>query len=532
MKRLLSLLLLMLATVSQAVENHTLHYLHIDVCLYKDGSARVTERRTCTIGNQGTEGFITMKNMGDIHVNNLQVRDEQGIQYIVDSGDWETERTRQQKRGHCGVHRISGGVELCWGIGDSGLRTYEISYTLTNLVKSYPDYDGFNHSFYEAANTPAQSATLTLRMVDGALNWPQSRIWAFGFIGNATIENGRIAASSSQCLDDGDCFIMMAQFDKGLFQPSCKGEGYFASIRAKALEGSDYPPYIEGESLRNTPEIGNRKSSLTGGQGYSGLKPGSSKPTIKERLLNKLFSVEGLSLVTTIIIVAIMLIRIYFFDSGIEGPGRISSYNRGYNSNYSDDDDDDDDYGSRSSGGGGSSSRSGGGGHSGGGGSGFRTIALLLALSLCLSATAENKEKKPKVEGLEILERLIPLSNSRWPDLPKIISTDQKTYDYCDKILSRTDEQYSQDTALINARLDTLSWIHNHQIVLDPSLPNAPEPLGGPPSWYFRCVLEGGTILTQSASSQPPFGCIAITDYLRSILVKKWETEQKTKASL
>jgi len=349
------LIILLALSLTTATAQHVIHYLNIDVCLNDDGSARVTEKRTCTIGSQGTEGFITMKNMGDIGVEALSVRDEEGTVFIHDDGNWDTERSRQQKTGRCGVHRISGGVELCWGIGHSGMRTYEISYTLTNLVKAYGDYDGFNHSFYEASDPPAQSVTLNIFKADGRLHRPSSRIWAFGFYGTVLLNDSLLMVSSTQPFKTQESMIVMCQFDKGIFHPVCEGAGTFADVRKAAFVGSDY-----SEELYQEQDLGQDQedspmrlsSSLAGGEGFSGHNVASLTESAKE-------TIKDFSSSENIILVVVIIAFIYFLIKGVGSGGGSSS---GRSSSGS----------SRSSGWGGSSSRGGGGGHSGGGGSGFR----------------------------------------------------------------------------------------------------------------------------------------------------------------
>ena len=190
-QRYLLTTVLLMATLIPTIA-HSLIYLDVDVCLHQDGSARVTEKRTCMIGDEGTEGFITMLNMGNIGISNLKVKDEQGVEFVCEEGNWNTNRSRREKTCRCGIHQINGGVELCWGIGNAGMRTYEISYTLTNLVKAYTDYDGFNHSFYEVDNTPAQAASLTIRLEGGSLHIPTSRVWATAEAVGVDLDENRI----------------------------------------------------------------------------------------------------------------------------------------------------------------------------------------------------------------------------------------------------------------------------------------------------------------------------------------------------
>lgn len=49
-----------------------------------------------------------------------------------------------------------------------------------------------------------------------------------------------------------------------------------------------------------------------------------------------------------------------------------------------------------------------------------------------------------------------------------------------------------------------------------PAFQHAPHLLGGPPSWYFRCVFEGGTISSGSECMPVPVSCSVIVEYVRN----------------
>ena len=51
-----------------------------------------------------------------------------------------------------------------------------------------------------------------------------------------------------------------------------------------------------------------------------------------------------------------------------------------------------------------------------------------------------------------------------------------------------------------------------------PAFPECPLPDGGPPSWYFCCELEGGSVNTEAESKSVPSGCETISEFLRQIL--------------
>ena len=239
------------------------------VHLNQDGSADVTERRIAQMSDQGTEGFITFNDMGDIGVTNLEVLDENDEAYEVEE-EWNVERTREQKTGKCGYHRTPTGVELCWGIGRSGLRTYYISYTLTHLVKSYDDYDGFCHSFYEAANSPADQAEVFVVVRGDSLTKQKARVWTFGFHGwKGITKSGTVFAKADSCsLRGSDGLIVMMELNKGVLQPEVKRQGTFKElVKRPALVGSEYDMAI---ALGDTLDSGTVPSSLMGGGGSTG----------------------------------------------------------------------------------------------------------------------------------------------------------------------------------------------------------------------------------------------------------------------
>ena len=73
-----------------AFAQHQIDSVFILVDLMDDGSARVRERRDCQMSEQGTEGYITFNNMGDIELKDLQVFDEEGVDYEVEE-EWNVE---------------------------------------------------------------------------------------------------------------------------------------------------------------------------------------------------------------------------------------------------------------------------------------------------------------------------------------------------------------------------------------------------------------------------------------------------------
>lgn len=129
-----------------------LHDLDIKVVLSKNGDARITETRRMTIDSEGTECYIGLANMGPSRISDLNVSDETGTRFL--NVDWDVDESRSWKQYKCGIVETSKGYELCWGLGDSGERTYVTSYTVTSLLRGYPDADGLRHVFLDQVVSP------------------------------------------------------------------------------------------------------------------------------------------------------------------------------------------------------------------------------------------------------------------------------------------------------------------------------------------------------------------------------------------
>ena len=234
------LLISLCLIASAAMAQFTLEQVFIQVQLHHDGSATVTETRQAQIGDEGTEGYITFNDMGDIEVRDLQVWDDQETAYVTEEV-WNVDRSRAEKAGRCGYNRTSNGVEICWGIGDAGQRLYKIRYTLTNLVKAYDDYDGFCHSFYEAANSPAREAIVAFKLEDDSLTRDKAAIWTFGYEGIKGFVDELAYAASDSIMHDGESIIVLLQLNKGVLDPAVQiHDSFTQTVKRQALEGSDY----------------------------------------------------------------------------------------------------------------------------------------------------------------------------------------------------------------------------------------------------------------------------------------------------
>ncbi|MDO5062793.1 MAG: DUF2207 domain-containing protein [Peptostreptococcaceae bacterium] len=227
-----------------AYASEKINSIDIDVLLNDDGSADITQVWDIET-NKGTEFYITMSRMGDMQVQDFRVTDETGREFTFVGEDWDIDGSLEDKAYLCGFHPIGDGFEMCWGKGSYGEHTYTLQYRLTNLVKSYPDYDGFNTRFINDQISPdVQSATVTIRFADASrnvhLNADEAGIWSFGHQGTILFEDGKVVARTSEAIGKYNYLNILMRIEKGLIRPVSQGQGTFAELEDRAKGGSDY----------------------------------------------------------------------------------------------------------------------------------------------------------------------------------------------------------------------------------------------------------------------------------------------------
>ena len=259
MRKSLLLIAVLLAFHFSLFSSPLLSDLNIRVVLSHNGDARITETRKMSIDSEGTECYIGLGNMGGSQVLNLTVSDETGQQF-QNIGEWDVNRSREWKRGKCGIVNKPGGYELCWGLGDSGDRTYVTSYTITSLVHAYPDADAIRHVFLDENVTPKpEHAMVTIVAEDDSVHLTEENcgIWGFRFYGDIDFIGDSIVAETSEPMGNrsGSGLYIMVRFDKGMFEPTIQEEVTFEQKQGEAFEGSDYTESGYGDSGMSWGEI-------------------------------------------------------------------------------------------------------------------------------------------------------------------------------------------------------------------------------------------------------------------------------------
>jgi len=99
----------------------------------------------------------------------------------------------------------------------------------------------------------------------------------------------------------------------------------------------------------------------------------------------------------------------------------------------------------------------------------FTYLSLLFFMMIPNTMSASPVSKKDDFKELQqTMERLLTLANAPFMMPPDFLANDDKAYDYCLNILSRSDEEYSRDTLAVNEWKRTYEWVLDHQITLPP----------------------------------------------------------------
>ena len=209
--------------------------------LNDDGSAKITQVWRAEITDKGTEFYIPIASatLGDMELKGFTVHDESGRELINEGMNWDSGRSAAQKSGRCGIARTDKGFELCWGLGEQGLRTYTVTWTYTNFVKAYDDYDGFNVRLVnDSISPPPDKVTVTAEKKGYAFKNGDVDMWAFGYEGTVFPVDGKIvAAKAPDSLWSSRNYVnLMLRFRKGLFKPTSRALGDFGRVVERAMQ--------------------------------------------------------------------------------------------------------------------------------------------------------------------------------------------------------------------------------------------------------------------------------------------------------
>ena len=240
MKKLITAFLILILSVPAAFPQQ-IRDIDETVVLHRDGSARVTQVWDVEAVD-GTEFYLPFDHLGPLDILDLQVS-EGGVPFVAEGDGWDTSRSREAKRGRCGIVRKSGGVELCWGLGEYGDHVWTVSYTVKGLVMQLDSCAALYFSFVNPGlMSPPQHVKVVLVNETGGPAWTPDnvKVWGFGSDSEIFVEDGAIRAESLAAFGSEDRVTALVRFDEGLFAPEVQYDETFEKLQKRAFRGSDY----------------------------------------------------------------------------------------------------------------------------------------------------------------------------------------------------------------------------------------------------------------------------------------------------
>ena len=240
MKKILATLLC-LCLAAFTLAGQEIRNIDETVVIRPDGSARITQVWDVNVVS-GTEFYLPFDHLGPIEISDLQVS-ENGEEFVAEGDGWDTDRTREQKRGRCGIVRKKNGVELCWGQGDYGDHVWTVRYTVSGMVMKMGEYNGLYFSFVNPGLcAPPQHVKVLLVNETGGPDWTEEnvKVWGFRSESEIFVEDGAVRAESLEPFRSSSAMTVLVRFDPDLLTPAVEYDKAFEAIMDIAFKGSDY----------------------------------------------------------------------------------------------------------------------------------------------------------------------------------------------------------------------------------------------------------------------------------------------------
>ena len=228
--------------------------INMDIYLDNNGNAHIKEKWVVNV-TSGTEIYRTYKNAGPSTITDYKVY--LNNQEFTTIQDWNEKASFSEKSYKAGLNIIKvAGVpkeyELCFGISEYGLNTYELDYTITNFVIEATDSDVvyWNLIPEDLDNKPENFYI----KIYSDFKYVNSDIWAYGSYGDmAYVYDGYMEIENSNALDYDEYVTVLIRFPKETFNNEVKTDFNFNYYYNKAEQSSVH--YEKEEENKTTYSI-------------------------------------------------------------------------------------------------------------------------------------------------------------------------------------------------------------------------------------------------------------------------------------
>lgn len=235
-KRIISLFIIMFFMLTINVKANSINSINMDIYIDNDGTAHVTELWDAYLSN-GTEGYKPYYNLGTSNITNFKVSENGKYYNVLDK--WNTSSSFDDKAYKNGLHYVSDGVELCWGISSYGLHIYKLEYDITNFVSITSD--NYQMAYwqlipYELSSKPSN---VTIEIHSDKAYDDTLPVWGYGNYGGlAYVSDGTIKMDSDGTLESNEYMTILVKFPENTFNLTNQLDNDFNYYLDMANEGA------------------------------------------------------------------------------------------------------------------------------------------------------------------------------------------------------------------------------------------------------------------------------------------------------
>ncbi len=235
MRKWFSLIIISLFLFIPSVCANSIKNINMDIYIDDEGDAHVKEVWQVR-ATKGTEIYKTYNNIGESTFTDFKVR-LNGTEF-TNIGSWNVNGSFDDKAYKNGIHYISDGLELCYGISKYGNNIYEFEYIITDFVVNLND----SQMVYWTLVPKNMSDTIGdvyIKIHSSFAYKDTLDIWGYGKYGApAYVYDGYIEMSSDN-LNSDEYMTALIKFEPNTFNTTHKIDKDFSYYYDLAEDGSD-----------------------------------------------------------------------------------------------------------------------------------------------------------------------------------------------------------------------------------------------------------------------------------------------------
>ncbi len=234
MKKLFTLLAVLCLSVVlsfSADAANNVSRIDAEIIINDDGSANFHQIWHCNF-TEGTEVYYYFNDEARYTISDFSVKQGDKTYTFVDN--WDTSLSFEEKKEKCGILDLDDGYELCWGISEYGEKTYELFFTVDNLVSAFEEVDcTYFALFSENIETTPTDIFVSISLANGkdlvdGITFDETgfsgggncAFFDYGYNGTAEIYDGAIVTITDTPLRRSESVTFKLDFEKGLISPA------------------------------------------------------------------------------------------------------------------------------------------------------------------------------------------------------------------------------------------------------------------------------------------------------------------------